>query len=549
MLLLNTHTLKLEEFYGEIPKYAILSHTWEKEEVSLQDLTKPDVERLAGYARITSCCRLAASEGRDYAWIDTCCIDKKSSAELSEAINSMYQWYKDAEICYAYLSDVLIGSPEPQEADDVLRAATNFPNALPKYLEDFMRKARWFTRGWTLQELLAPSEVVFYDRNWLRIRTRHDLRGLISSVTAIGFEHLSNPLSASVAQKMSWASRRKTTRIEDVSYCLLGLFDVNMPLLYGEGRKAFLRLQQEILKNVEDESLFAWDDPSLRYAGMFALSPTAFANCGNIVPVEFSGIRRSPWTFTNRGLAMQSNHKPFNFGSGISAMWGSVSSLRTHSIALYCAPTRHKDALVVIQVYLDSGGNCIRNPSKGLSLSPISQESAIERPADRVIYARPVYLPLTPLLDDHESFTLSIVSKGYEIMLYSAYTINITSTLWDEKTWKITIRQGFAIFQFAISKMSLLHIMVKRYHDKLSFEVDTISETNPTPVLKSLDTAPCFQILDDEREVSVCLSPEFSKNGRTLYIDVRDVGGSRNGHSFFTPEILQSFRDMDSHNS
>jgi hypothetical protein len=176
-------------------------------------------------------------------WIDTCCIDKTSSAELSEAINSMYRWYQRSQVCYAYLVDV------PDATADHSR-----PDSL-------FQQSKWFTRGWTLQELLAPTFVEFYDQNWIEIGTKSSMRTLVQKITNISI--LVDIDEACVAEKLSWASTRVTTRIEDLAYCLMGLFDVNMPLLYGEGHSAFLRLQLEIWSRTNDESIFAWGTPSL----------------------------------------------------------------------------------------------------------------------------------------------------------------------------------------------------------------------------------------------------------------------------------------------
>ena len=296
MRLLHTSTIKLSEFYDdEIPKYAILSHTWGKEEVSLHDLQNQKVarlNRLEGYQKIKACCALAAKSGYEYVWIDTCCIDKTSSAELSEAINSMYRWYKKACICCVYLADVCIGD----EDSGSLRVEKEFS------------QSRWFTRGWTLQELLAPQDVRFYDRSWRYLGSKRNLTAQISLVTGIQMDHMVYVSSASVAQKLSWASSRKTTRVEDVAYSLMGIFDVNMPLLYGEGEKAFMRLQYEIVKISDDESIFAWTDADLSTSGIFAQSPKAFAESGDVVPIDDIHqryIRRAPYAVTNRGLAIE----------------------------------------------------------------------------------------------------------------------------------------------------------------------------------------------------------------------------------------------------
>lgn len=291
MRLLNTSTLKLEEFIGnKIPRYAILSHRWEEEEFTYKDsLSQGIASILAGYAKIEGCCRQAAQDGHNYVWVDSCCIDKSSSAELSEAINSMFKWYQRSEVCYAYLSDV------PNADDNHHRPDSPF------------RRSKWFTRGWTLQELLAPKRLVFFDKDWKRLPWMIPPRqvgvpalrldSLIEEIT--GIKDLKNYESCSVAQKMSWASRRVTTREEDIAYCLLGLFGVNMPPLYGEGEKAFLRLQLEILRMSDDESIFAWTNEKSCDGGLLAPSPVAFRESGN---VERGKWDSPSYTMTNKGL-------------------------------------------------------------------------------------------------------------------------------------------------------------------------------------------------------------------------------------------------------
>lgn len=283
MRLLNTTNLKLYDFYdAEIPSYAILSHTWTKQEVSLQMLEDPKSKMLAGYTKIKRCCELALTEGWKYAWIDTCCIDKTSSADLSEAINAMYGWYEKAEVCYVYLADV---------------SATDF--------NDKFRISRWFFRSWTLQELLAPRTVVFYSRDWEELGTKWSLRDEISRATGITYHHMIDHKRVNFATKMSWAALRETTRVEDTAYSLLGLFDINMPLLYGEGSKAFMRLQHEILQTQElDESMFAWTDAKTYQCGLLARSPAAFALSGNIISVKNANSQIKPLSVTKRLLTM-----------------------------------------------------------------------------------------------------------------------------------------------------------------------------------------------------------------------------------------------------
>ena len=219
-------------------------------------------------------------------WIDTCCIDKSSSAELSEAINSMFRWYRAAQVCYAYLSDV---SENERDHYDIGSA---------------FRESKWFTRGWTLQELLAPRTVIFYNCGWCETGNKRSLETLISAIT--GIEHLFGFEKASVAQKMSWASKRETLREEDMAYCLLGLFGVNMPPLYGEGGKAFLRLQNEIMKVSDDESIFAWVDDTMPNAigGLLARSPAAFKDSWDIEKCYSLSSQNlvPPYLMTNKGL-------------------------------------------------------------------------------------------------------------------------------------------------------------------------------------------------------------------------------------------------------
>ncbi|KAI1774759.1 HET-domain-containing protein [Hypoxylon cercidicola] len=292
MRLINTSTGWVEEFLGRnIPKYAILSHTWEEEEVSFKDMSNSDHMRKKGYRKICKTCQMASQAGIPYAWVDTCCIDKSSGAELTEAINSMYRWYERAEICYVYLSDLPASAP----------------------LNTALRRCRWNTRGWTLQELVAPENIDFFDQDWNNIGSKQRLVRELEKITGIGEKILlhKQPLkSVLVAHKMSWAARRETTRIEDTAYCLLGIFGVNMPLLYGEEEKAFRRLQEEIIKSTPDLSIFAWTIPKTInpsqgpdervYSGILAESPAAFS----MAAVNPSG--RSPeFSVTNKGIKSQ----------------------------------------------------------------------------------------------------------------------------------------------------------------------------------------------------------------------------------------------------
>ncbi|KAK3300585.1 heterokaryon incompatibility protein-domain-containing protein [Chaetomium fimeti] len=320
MRLLNVHTRTIGEFLSdsEVVRYAILSHTWAEEEVTYEDFQTLSADALRakkGYAKVVDCCWQAMADGYNWVWVDTCCIDKRSSAELSEAINSMFRWYQNAAVCYAYLADV----PSQVDRD-------------PFSLDDHLARARWFTRGWTLQELLAPKDVVFYGRDWEKIGDKLSLSKNITEITGIcrsDLRSFSSSSPRSVAARMSWAAKRETSRTEDIAYCLLGIFGVNMPLLYGEGKKAFRRLQEEIMKAYPtDHTLFAWgrivDQPTRQITndqqlkglepipwdetasrtplrGLFAESPVDFQWSSNLSRWRGAGFFYTPTTSRTTG--------------------------------------------------------------------------------------------------------------------------------------------------------------------------------------------------------------------------------------------------------
>ena len=222
-----------------IPSYAILSHTWgaETEEVSFKDMIDGTGISKPGYDKIRFCGEQAGSDDLQHFWIDTCCIDKSSSTELHEAINSMFRWYRNAVKCYVYLADV---SRPTLGADG---------KSSQQPWESSFRKSRWFTRGWTLQELVAPALVEFFSKEGERLGNKRSLERHIHQVTGIPVKTLrGSPLSdSSVPERMFWAETRNTTREEDKAYSMLGIFDIYMPLIYGEGREnAFKRLRGEI---------------------------------------------------------------------------------------------------------------------------------------------------------------------------------------------------------------------------------------------------------------------------------------------------------------
>ncbi|KAH9848615.1 heterokaryon incompatibility protein-domain-containing protein [Lenzites betulinus] len=298
--------------------YAILSHTWRSDEeggeqtyddiVKLQTEcpiethepwnaeTAPPVNQ-AFFShpklseKIKRACEVARNTDFRLIWIDSCCIDKRSSAELTEAINSMYALYRDADVCFVFLVDVPHGT-DPREEDS-----------------DFWQ-SRWHERGWTLQELVAPPYVVFLTCDWTFLGTKTGLARTLERITGVDAAillGLKRVESASVAKRMSWAASRKTTRVEDRAYSLLGIFGVHMPPIYGEGTNAFLRLQEEIIKHIPDQSIFAWgwsytlsdlhtlaDSRGSLWeidSGLLAASPDAFRDVGDvalITPSDFA---------------------------------------------------------------------------------------------------------------------------------------------------------------------------------------------------------------------------------------------------------------------
>jgi hypothetical protein len=225
---------------SDIPPYAILSHTWgeDHEEVNFKDLTIGPRTDKAGYRKLKFCAEQAARDELRFIWVDTCCIDKSNNTELSEAINSMFRWYQRAVRCYVYLPDV--------QTDD------SDPNNSIQLWEPQFRKSRWFTRGWTLQELLAPPSVEFFGRSGNKLGDKRSLERQLHEITGISVQALRGTALSkfAVSERLAWAETRQTKREEDKAYSLLGIFDIHIPLIYGEGmNSAFKRLQEEIDKN------------------------------------------------------------------------------------------------------------------------------------------------------------------------------------------------------------------------------------------------------------------------------------------------------------
>jgi hypothetical protein len=297
MRLLRTKSYELfeaNELPVPFPHYAILSHTWisPKDEITYQDIKrrKGDIEsgifKQKGWSKLTKYCERTAKDGWEWAWMDTCCIDKTNPADTQEAINAMFRWYQNAGVCYAYLEDMdtldLLKDaelPEDMDLDEIIgsKNVANRESFLHTALNPFFVNSKWFTRGWTLQELLAPHYLVFVDSAWRRIGTRENWAADIEKASKIEARHLTafTPTdfkSCSIAMRLSWASRRETTLEEDETYSLLGLFGTSMPLIYGEGRwRAFNRLQRELIMAYKDASIFAWKEE--KYSTEHVLHP------------------------------------------------------------------------------------------------------------------------------------------------------------------------------------------------------------------------------------------------------------------------------------
>ncbi|KAF4431537.1 Vegetative incompatibility protein HET-E-1 [Colletotrichum fructicola] len=308
MRLIHIENLDIEDFFDTPPPYAILSHTWEKDEVTFHDVSQKRVDGKAGWIKITSFCKIVnefLSDPVEHVWVDTCCIDKSSSEELSEGINSMFRYYQEAVSCFVYLADVVYSDPS-------------------KPVDTSFEGSRWFTRGWTLQELIAPTDLLFFDNNWQRIETKVNLASRISNTTKVDeITLISGDWSgASIARRMSWAATRQITRLEDIAYCLLGLFNVHMPLLYGEGSRAFIRLQEEILRQSDDYSIFAWDaskvEEKITHIGILATHPIVFKDSSSIESYPVAG----PISITNLGI-----HARLSFEKkGMGQLWGQVET-------------------------------------------------------------------------------------------------------------------------------------------------------------------------------------------------------------------------------
>ena len=346
---IDRRTRVLEFADDETTKYAILSHRWiDSTEVDYEEmvnLTKMDKEerdeirQRFGYKKILDSCKQAKRDGYAWLWADTCCIDKRSSAELSEAINSMYRWYENSAVCYTYLHDVP-GSLFPTASDrEKYAKGDGWPE--------------WFSRGWTLQEMIAPSNVQFFNMDWQRLGDKRTLARTLRHITGVPEHILTDGLSGNrpcIAQIMSWAANRMTTRVEDRAYSLMGLLDVNMPMLYGEGKRAFHRLQLEIIRTSNDHSIFAWGRNDGRTGSILADDPSFFGDCANMVLMEHNRFieylkdripeeelrsieedRFGTFPITNRGIQIWLFLRPYRDSRSVFQAWLPCYSHPFHS--------------------------------------------------------------------------------------------------------------------------------------------------------------------------------------------------------------------------
>lgn len=393
------------------------SHTWGADEPTYAEWQRrQSQDQRAGYRKIEEASRQALNDRWKYLWVDTVCIDKRSSSELSEAINSMFAWYQASRVCYVYLSDVYV-HPRMYASGEGVDVAS------PSIFQQ-IKASRWVTRGWTLQELIAPGLLAFFSREWVPIgkflkrpppseesrlwkytEVDYTLPGIgtfvkhIAAITNIPIEYLIAEklyLQASIARRMSWASSRQTTRIEDMAYCLLGIFDINMPLLYGEGSRAFIRLQEEIMKISTDQSIFAWNciDVSVpRRLGdisIIAPSPSAFKGAENVIPCESptESIADTMFTLSNFGLLLQlplfrppHTDKEYIWGKYVLCML--KCRLETQDpVERLCLPLRR-----MVYVGNDALYERCHQPSAPLSICPSFGENAVP-PSERIYVPR-----------------------------------------------------------------------------------------------------------------------------------------------------------------
>ncbi|KAK1755475.1 hypothetical protein QBC47DRAFT_190068 [Echria macrotheca] len=508
MRLLHAETFKLKSFAGDAtPPYAILSHTWgeDHEEWTLERIQaweKTGAQNGKLWSalpnKILGCCRRARKDKLSYVWIDSCCIDKKDSVELGEAINSMFNWYQKAARCYAYLSDVPNGD-------------------IPPHPSSRFRLSRWFGRGWTLQELIAPKRVEFYNASWAYLGTKSELSLVIENITGIPRHFLKGavPLHrASVAQRMSWAAGRVTKRREDIAYCLLGLFGVHIPMIYGEGDQAFQRLQREIMTQLHDDSILAWglgcEDAGLDHAdnlgrAAMAASPNDFADSRQIVPRQKDKAPLRPMDLFGGSLRLQA--------CIITQPTGDMFAL------LHCGPTDDATQVVAIPLIHAHGGaseadeEYIRPRGRKAVLLPQSiATDPMSRAVTKDIFIRKDGQPMGSMTGPTGTQLYVEESDSADIYLHDVHPAG----LWDEDA---------GIIEIDVPTDEEIKRIVTRFRSKRAGEKDLIIvlevEKVPSPQLK------CHLLTVDPAALSLV---EISKNfvllrTRALQSQSAKIGG------------------------
>ncbi|KAH6963248.1 heterokaryon incompatibility protein-domain-containing protein [Fusarium avenaceum] len=359
--------------------YAILSHRWGSEEILFAQIGQfaHDLRNTKGrHARpqldkILQACHTAREQGLQWIWIDNCCINKSDNSELSESINSMFKWYREAVVCLTYLSDVRKCSGSEVDSHVFKSFETG-------------EMTKWFTRGWTLQELLAPGKLLFYDTDWSYLGSKQELAGSIEEVTGIATQYLTGETDfriACIAAKMSWAADRETTKEEDMAYSLFGIFNLHLPVQYGEGKAAFLRLQDALIAK-NDESLFAWkmplEGPGSSYQivpdnmvdlgpdewGLLAPSVKWYKHCGKMTIQHKKTVMRQRGGFTRTpqgisGPISKRNHYVTAVLTGLTVVgaipfqiWLAVRNRTTLKYTLNCWEPNEAGAMRAVRLHL-----------------------------------------------------------------------------------------------------------------------------------------------------------------------------------------------------
>jgi len=348
--------------------------------VTYQDSEDRTFFRKRGFRKIKESCRIALEANYSWVWLDTCCIDKRNFTELNEAINAMYKWYQKASLCIAYLFDYAHGHNE-------------------------LASSSWFTRCWTLQELIAPLRVEFYDQNWKHFGSKNNLCEEIAAITWINVDVLrcraSPTTTCTVAERLSWASKRNASRVEDEAYSLLGLFDLSMPTLYGSGRKAFQMFLEEVLRRTGDVTPLIWSKSMAPHetslSGLLPRSPAFYTSrrCARTITSSSRSL-----SVVADGLELDVLTIPYTLG--------------TYLCILDCEPADDGTQSAILLVQLANGGQYGRLHRCESSVLRVSSQTIASSQARR---RRKLYVPhliRSPAMKYiHGFWTRSLQLPGY----------------------------------------------------------------------------------------------------------------------------------------